>query len=443
MNKVSAVGFAILVPIMSAIGGYYGTVVTPLILIVSIAACIILVALGKIRGNLVYFYIFGMSLGLLYQTTMMGVDVVGSDIHNELYYARLNFTQGWDYTIGATDNASFVIWFIVPMFAKLLHIDVLWVIKAILPIFLAIVPLVLYSVFKRQFGDLRAFFAVIFFMIIPVFSMEIASIAKSMVAELFFALMVWVVVSGWKWQYKAIGICITLIMQIVCHYTVGVLGIGFLCGMLGIRIFALPLRWRLFSDKKTPIWVLVFCLIIGAGSFLGYHGVTAKGAMANNVIGLISQYIPFVQVGYKHDVTIVNPSEINTPGLSKSFFPIADPEFKNERPSALNAAIGIDFMAVPIEGKIFRIVQFLTQLMIIIGVIKLAFFNKYEVTAEFVGFIGASAILLLCCLLLTRFADLINMTRFYHFSLFFLAPVFVIGCEAISDIWATCFGRPQ
>ena len=163
MNKVSAVGFAILVPIMSAIGGYYGTVVTPLILIVSIAACIILVALGKIRGNLVYFYIFGMSLGLLYQTTMMGVDVVGSDIHNELYYARLNFTQGWDYTIGATDNASFVIWFIVPMFAKLLHIDVLWVIKAILPIFLAIVPLVLYSVFKRQFGDLRAFFAVIFF----------------------------------------------------------------------------------------------------------------------------------------------------------------------------------------------------------------------------------------------------------------------------------------
>jgi uncharacterized membrane protein len=266
--------------------------------------------------------------------------------------------------------------------------------------------------------------------------MEMASIAKSMVAELFFALMVWVVVSNWKWQYKTVGICATLIMQIVCHYTVGVLGICFLTGMLGIRIFALLLRWKLFSDKKTPILVIMFCLIIGIGAFLGYHGTTARGAMANNVIQLASNYIFFT--GNSSNSTII-PDKTEQPILSDSGSSIAAPLFMNKSPSVLNAAIGMDFMSVPIEGKIFRIVQFLTELMIIIGVIKLAFFNKFRFTAEFIGFIGASAILLLCCVLIIRFADLINMTRFYHFSLFFLAPMFVIGCEAIGNIWATCF----
>jgi uncharacterized membrane protein len=441
INKLLAISFAILVPIIVAIGAYYGTVVTPLLLIGAIAVCVVLVALGKIKGNLIYFYIFGMSLGLLYQTTMLGVDVVGSDIHNEFYYAKLNTMQGWDYTLGSTDNASFVIWFIAPLLSKLLMLDMVWVFKAILPIFLAIVPLVLFSVFKRQFGEMRAFFATIFFMIIPVFSMEVASIAKSMVAELFFALMVWVVVSNWKWQYKTLGICSALIMQIACHYTIGVLGICFLLGMFVIRFVSSPLKWSLFANRKVPLLVILLCLIIGGGAFIGYHGLTAGGAMATSVSNVVLNYVPVPPADVTVDTidivdtvdtvdTMDTVDTVNTSWLSNI---ISWPSLESQGASLVKTAIGVDFLTVPTDGKIFRIVQFLTQLMITIGMVRL-FFNKFNVTAEFVGFIGASGVLLLACIFLTKFADTINMTRFYHLSLFFLSPLFVIGCETVGNM---------
>jgi len=408
ISKILAVSFAIIVPIIMAIGGYNGTVVTPLLLIGIIAICVILVAVGKIKGNLIYFYIFGMSLGLLYQNTMMGVDVVGSDIHNEFYYAKLNVAQGWDYALMNTDNASFVIWFIAPLLSKLLMLDMVWVFKAVLPIFLAIVPLLLFSVFKRQFGEIRAFFATIFFMIIPVFSMEMASIAKSMVAELFFALMVWVMVSNWKWQYKTIGICVALMMQVICHYTVGVLAICFLLGMFIIRIVSNPLKWSLFSNRKVSLLAIAICLVVGICVFYSYHSLTANGSMWNRVGSLPSERLLLSKVGMPSTIIV--------------------------RSSLVNAAVGLDFFDVPIEGKAFRIVQFLTQLMIIVGAIRLAFYDKFNITAEFIGLIGASWVLLFICIFVSGFANMLNMSRFYHFALFFLSPLFVIGCEAVGNI---------
>ena len=432
-----AISFAVLVPVIIAIGAYYGTVVTPLLLIGAITTCVILVASGKISGKLIYLYIFGMSLGLLYQTTMMGVDVVGTDIHNEFYYAKLNALQAWDYTLMNTDNSSFVIWFIAPLISKLLMIDMLWVFKTILPIFLAIVPLVLFSVCKRQFGEMRAFFATIFFMIIPVFSMEMAQIAKSMIAELFFALMVWVVVSNWRWQYKTLGICGTLIMQAVCHYTVGVLGLCFLSGMFLIRLVSSPFKWSLFANRKVPLVIIAICLIVGMSAFWGYHSWTAKGVMASSVASLALQYVPSTGVAQTETPKPVAQTETPNATIPPTAPQVSENNwfsFEIPRASLVNTAIGLDFMDVPIEGKVFRIIQFLTELMIIVGMIRLAFFKKFNVTAEFAGFIGASGLLLLGCVFLAGLADMINMTRFYHFSLFFLSPMFVLGCETLGGI---------
>jgi len=334
---------------------------------------------------------------------------VGSDIHSELYYAKLNTIQVWDYDLLRTDNASFVIWFIAPMLSKLLMLDMVWIFKAVLPIFLAFVPVVLFLVFKRQFGDMRAFFAVIFFMVIPAFSMEMASIAKTMVAELFFALMVWVVVNDWKWQYKILGICLTLLMQVVCHYTVAVMGICFLVGMFGIRIVVSPFKWSLFTNSKVPLLVILSCFILGIVAFGAYHGLTSQGHIVNRILPILSAFSPN---GHSAGINVIG-------------IPVS---------SMAKLAIGLDFMSVSIEGKIFRIVQFLTQIMIIIGIVRLAFFNRFNVTAEFVGFIGASGILLAACIFLTTFANMINMSRFYHFALFFISPMFVLGCEAVANI---------
>lgn len=442
-NKGIAISFAVLLPVIVAIGAYQGAVITPLLLIAAICVIVVLVAMGKIKGRLFYPYIFGISLGLIWQTTMMGVDVVGSDIHNEFYYAKLNALQSWDYSLGHTDNASFVIWFIAPLLSKLLMLDMLWIFKAVLPIFLAFIPLTLFSVFKRQFGEIRAFFAVMFFMIIPVFSMEIPQIAKSMVAELFFALMVWVMVSNWRWQYKIAGIGISLIMQIICHYTIGTLGICFLLGMFVVRLVSSPFKWGLFANRKVSLAAIAICLIVGCGAFWGYHNHTAGGAMWRAVIRIASQQISDVPSIIKQESQTIGLEPQTAPAKSEDIpTEIDSPEEKDKkislmggRATLVNLAIGRDFATMPIGGKVFRIVQFLTQLLIIIGVVRLAWLHKrYKVTAEFVGLIIASGFLLLACIFLSGFADTINMTRFYHISLFFLAPMFVLGCETLGSI---------
>jgi uncharacterized membrane protein len=447
-DKILAIGFAIFVPALVAMGSYHNLVTAPLFLICVIIICIIAVATGRIKGNLIYFYIFGMSLGLLYQTTMMGVDVVGSDIHNEFYYAKLNMEQAWDTTIRPTDNSSFAIWFIAPWISRLLAMDMVWVFKAVLPIFLAFVPVVLFSVFKRQFGEMRAFFATIFFMIIPVFSMEMASIAKTMVAELFFALMVWVMVSDWKWWSKLIGISICVVMAVLCHYTVGVIAICFLAGTFAIRLCMALFKWDLFINKKVPILVIALCVFVGGGSFYLYHGSTAEGMMIPRITEIIEKYLPKpteevplqdLDINRKEvvvgNVTVVPDANL---AVQVSWFSKDNwVSFNYPRATLVNTAIGLDFMEVPIEGKLFRIVQLLTQLLIIIGAIRLAFFNHFNTTTEFVACIGSSAILLAICILVVGFADILNVTRFYHFSLFFLSPMFVLGCEAVANIWGS------
>ena len=142
--------------------------------------------------------------------------MVGSDIHREFYYAVLNTKQSWDLTMLDANNTSVVIGLIAPWVSKLFHLDMIWVFKIVLPMFLAGVPLVLFATFKKMFGDKRAFFAAMFFMIVPVFSMEMAQIAKTMIAELFLALMVYFMVTDWKWYYKLVGISGALVMIYLC-----------------------------------------------------------------------------------------------------------------------------------------------------------------------------------------------------------------------------------
>jgi uncharacterized membrane protein len=43
--------------------------------------------------------------------------------------------------------------------------------------------------------------------------------------------------------------------------------------------------------------------------------------------------------------------------------------------------------------------------------------------------IGASFVLLMFCIFVPKFSLIINMTRFYHVSLFFIAPMLVLGLD--------------
>ncbi|MCJ7805190.1 DUF2206 domain-containing protein [Patescibacteria group bacterium] len=437
--------------------------------ILVVAVITILVATEVIKAKHYPYCIGIMALGLVYSTTMLGDYVVGSDIQGELAVSQIALSTGWDFLNGTTSGGiggsitSIVMGFLVPWLSKLSSIDAIWIYKAILPLFLVGVPVILYYAFKEQIGSKRAFYASLFFIVMPVYSLEIAQIAKSMVAEFFFALMILAMVGNWSLWYKGTIILTCLILTIICHYTVGIAALLYLLGIVMVRLATSKSKWGLFSFKRIPVAILSIIFILCSGTFYVYYHYASKGAINQQLSFVSSSYSTLAsnrldEAKAKHEeekadvadekkkigtssmavssnITVSkeadNPSEAANP--SEAIATDVEP-YSKEHGHLVLAGTGLDFIGQPIEGKIFRIVQYLTQLLIVIGAGYLLFrHSRYKFTAEFTAGVGCSFVLLLCGVFVPHFDLLINITRIYHMSLFFLAPMLVLGCEGVAN----------
>lgn len=384
---------------------------------VIIAIVLYLSLIGKIYPVLIYL----MSILLLYQTTLIGLGVVGSDIQLELYYAREALAHGWNHgLVESQSNLSVVIGVLAPFLSKIFDIDLLIIFKWIFPAMFAFVPVILFCAFKKQFGEKTALYAVLFFVIIPVFNMEIASIAKSMVAELFLAVAIWIVASDIKSVYKCLGLVACAALAFVTHYTIGSI---LICYLIGIVLFVFAgkiVRLKVFQGPFPYYFLVVIAIIafagfsyfsiVGSGMLIRTYSIIANW-LAGNVSSLFTHGNLVVPVGYNTIVEV--PITIG---------------YLQQQPAFVRAGTGFDFLEVSLLGKIFRIVQYFTELMIIIGA-GYCLFCKKAVKPEFMAGILTALTMLAFCIFIPVFSMIVNMTRFYHMALFFLAPCFVIGFE--------------
>jgi len=372
-------------------------------------AVTILITAGVIKPKYYPYCVALISLGLVYQTTMLGIYTVGSDIQRESYLSRVAM-NGW--SPGAAglgqSNTSIVVGIIAPLLSTLLHMDMTWVYKAVLPLFLVATPVILFHAFRLQIGDLKAYFATLFFMIVPVFNLEIAQIGKSMVAEFFLALMILSMVSKTKW--KSVGIIGSLLMTIFCHYTIGILAVCYLIAVVTGRLVTHKIKWGILANRTIPIKTMVVALVLGLIALLSYYSYVLSGEMVHTVAGIPKAVAVDTQVA----------SEAQQ-----------DNYLENQE-YLVKAGIGLDFADATAVGKIFRVIQYLTELLIVVGAVYLLFnYRRYNFSLEFMICVGASFVLLLFCIFIPKFSVIINMTRFYQVSLFFLAPMLVLGTDAV------------
>lgn len=419
---------------------------------------ILLVLFGKIKVKYLPIYIFTVSLAILWQNTMLGTYLVGNDLNREYLLAMQSYNNGWDpagYTVYMS-NSSVVIGVIAPFLSRLFHIDMVWVFKAVMPLFLAAVPLILYYAFSKQFGNKRAFYATIFFVIMPVFSMEISTITKSMVAELFFALMILAVVSGLGNRKKAVAIMGCMVGMLFTHYTIAIIAAMYLTGMIIVSVAS---RWKLIGEyighNKFP--TIAVSLILVSSLFIGYvyYSNVSNGAVIQSIkriAGWVGE-VPQTQTWIKptgggssepaeppspsepsEPVTPSEPSEPSSPNetIKPTETEPDTPIYLDKQPPMVRVGIGLDFMDSTSWGKSFRVVQYATQGLIVIGAAFLIINRKrYNFSNTFVAGIIASFILLALCIFVPNFSRIINMTRFYHLALFFLAPLLIVGLEGI------------
>ena len=415
-----------------------------IIVLAGIAALVLLAAFDRfIHPGLYPLTIFVIGLCLLYQTTLVSPHPIGSDIFSEYRFYRAAVDAGfWDPSIFDMVNSCLSITILAPVYSLFLGLDGNWLFKAVYPLVFALVPLCLYSAFNRQIGAKKAFLSVFFFVSVPTFSLEMISLCRQQIAELFLALIILLLVDRKLKPYQRLFLlCVFAVSIVVSHYALGLISFVFIAFVLlvmlvlGIRSY----RRRSAPDQpddagtvspqdgairlKDLIILMSVFLVAGAA----WYSLTGSGLIAGSFRNIWDEQIQSVS------------QQIwgAAPGTGPQAAPLAQDAVQfNSRDGLIGTALGLDFAAATPAGKVFRIIQYITELLLIIGFVKtLLRPRKSGFKPEFLALSLASACLLLASLILPRFADYLNITRLYHIALMTLAPFCILGGQAVWQ-WA-------
>ncbi|MCK4786507.1 MAG: DUF2206 domain-containing protein, partial [Desulfobacteraceae bacterium] len=441
-----------LLPLFAILGAHlvnlYQSNFLLLFFIIIIACVVAAVAFDRLPQKAYPLAIALIGLSLLLHISLISPQLNGGDIHVEYYFQNQVFQNGyWDFTIPHNYNTALSIVLLCPIYSLLLNMDAIWVFKIIYPLIFCLVPLVLFHIFREQIGDKKAFFSAFFFMSIMTFINSMPQLARQQIAELFFALLILLLIDRkLALNRKAALAIIFAISLIMSHYALGYIFMTFLLvgwgivalirspagrrawGWLTHKLGGLP--ESLTSQGAFPHKIMALLIGIYLVFALGWYGGIAQGTALNNIknIGqsqysLVSEELPKV-IKPSRPSEPTGPSQPSEPGSM-----LFDPA---EREALVRTALGLDFVSASPLGKGFRIFQYLTELLIVLGFFRMVLRPKgLRFRAEYVALSIVAALILFACIALPRFSTYLQVGRFYHISLFLLAPLCILGGEAI------------
>ncbi len=396
------------------------------VMLATIIASLLLVVFDRIPEKQYPVLIFFMGLGLIYQLTLMSNYLVGTDIHYEYYFAVQTFNSGtWDNTIPHSYNSATAISVFLPAMAKLLGIPLVWAFKVIPPLFLAGIPVVTYYIFKREFDPKTAFLSVFFFISIPTMFLELSGLAKQAIAELFLVMCLGLVaykVFDRRWaRYVLIGLL--AVLTAVSHYSMGGTLFAYLLG----AVVLLPISKHVFKmDPKINLkWLtltVVAVTVIGAT----FYSWAAQGSPMKDITasaGITSGVVVRPTAVLDDDTQMGMPNTGDGEG-SSNYKHWVYPE------PAVAVALGADFTQVGPVSKVFRIFQYTTQILVVVGGISILIHFRRR-SLGYLVFLCLSGVLLGLVIFYPGFSPLFNATRFYNLVLLFMAPAAIVGGKLV------------
>lgn len=445
--------------------------------IVCVIASLILVTSNKISSSFHTYLIYVSTLFITYSTTMVGLSVVGSDISRELLMSNLALENGWDLTIYDPSNTSVLVGFVIPYLSKITTLQPIWIYKAILPLVFALTPVIMYRIFKPMIGELKSFYACMFFAIMPILNLEVATIGKSMVAEPIMVLAIWVSVLNFSALKKCFMLSVLTVLALWVHYTIGLILCIYLCAFFGWHLLKLGVdlvrrkEVKVLTERGKNAGVMATVLVLAGVFFLSYYYCVAGGLLYNNVVGILFKHdyshpSAIIKDSVSHIATqntqtsevvvetvgadIVISSDNNSAAYGSTIIAgTTNPDIpKPDVPKRLDptvaayslilSALGLDMFNVSPSGMVFRIVQLITQGLVVIGFAWMLWKRKlYKFKEEYLVGCSVAFGLLGLCVAVPAFASLINATRQYHMALLFLAPCFVLAFDGIEHVGMT------
>ncbi len=460
---------AVLLPLLAILGAVlvnsYQNNTLLLALIIIIVLIIGLVAFNKFIPPRVYpFMIFMMAMALIYQTTLISSNLVGSDIHLEHYLGNIVVENGyWDATTGTAVNSCLSIVMLAPIYSLLLNMDIVWLFKIVYPLLFCLAPLAIFHILHLQIRPRYAFLATVFLISMPMFTMDMAQLARQQLSELFFVLVILLMVDRKLTLIQRTTLVLIFgFGVVVSHYGMGTGYIGYLVfgALVLIIIKSRPARtlwqWLIGKSNSLPAdltspgafnkKVLVIIVGVSLVFMLGYYSVVASGTAlgGSQVAVLIAQD---ATTGIIHGIATPptktppaetppteTPTMVELPGFIQNItarFPMLNPFFKEP---LTQTALGLDFPLASPGGKVWRIFQYLVELCLIVGFIRLIFrpekLGKFK--AEYISLTIVSIFILLGVFVLPSHGYGLGGVRIFGITLLLMAPLFLFGGEVIA-----------
>jgi uncharacterized membrane protein len=351
--------------------------------------------------------VIAIALFLLYESSLISSHLVsfGSDIANEFFLSK--FTQNhalWNPISAFPGNEGYgrlnsmlAVTILPAVYSTLLNMDITWVFKILYPLIFSLVPLGLYQLWQNVVGNKKAFIAAFLLMAQQTFFVEMLGLARQMIAELFFVLLLIVIFNRkMKPLHGTICFAVFSIAMVTAHYALAEIFLFFI---------SIALIYSIVSKRKSRQISVLLVVFFFVAMFSWY--IYTSGSATFNSFVYFGNYV-YSQLG--------------------SFF---DPSSRGQ-----TVLRGLGLEASPtIWNTISRVSAYLTEALIVFGIVGLITRRidiRFE--REYSIFTLTAFAFLIGLIVVPGLAGTLNMTRFYHILLFFLAPMCVLGAEFLVQL---------
>ena len=406
--------FLICLPILSIVGAMWvNAYENNLILLFMIIAISLFFMIGILSKKLLppKFYPFAIvmiAVALLFHSSFISSHLVhyGSDLTAE--YAAFKATENeafWNSTVpqfGSLTNIGRItdmlsVTILPTIYSSLLNMDSEWVFKILYPLIFSLVPLALYQLWQKRFGSKLAFISAFLFMAQETFYNEMIGLNRQIIAELFFVLLLITIFSGkLKTAKKMMFFMIFSFALLTSHYGLAQIFLFFISVTLIYLVILKRPTKNITMSMVVSFFVMMFLWYIYTSNSVVFDDILEFGGYVSRQLG--------------------------------GFF---DPGARGE-----TVLIGLGLEAPPsIWNMISRAFAYLTQAFIVIGFYGLVTKRtRTRFELEYFVFTLLAVASLAALILVPGLANTLNMTRFYHILLFFLAPLCTLGAEIIASI---------
>jgi uncharacterized membrane protein len=428
--------FLCLIPFLAVFSTYlvntYNVDAGQLALWLILGVVVLLIAFDKVIPSKLYpLAVFVIALSLLFQQTLISAWLTGYDIQSEYYLANSVLNTGvWNPNLLSSFDGLLSIVALAPIYSLISSLNLVWVFKLAYSVICALVPVGLYQVFRRQLNDKVAFLSCFFFMSFATFY-GLPTLAREEVAELFFVLLILLLVSKEMNQRIRSALFIVFgLSMVVSHYGVTYIAIGFLfvmwlvlaiAGDDGSKLTYLRTKIGIHKDKQitapsptSPPGSLVTIVTISVLfiASTAWYLYTAQGTITQTVVSLGNHIAGSI-------------TELFSPTYSE----------------AANAvATG------PLPGIVHRVnawINYLNQFFIVAGLCLVLFLKKqrFKLQFSYVVLSTIALVFLIISVALPYLGAALDFSRVMQIMLIFLAPLLIIGFIKIGETAGVTIGK--